>query len=85
MPSITNHVPLVIDYIRASFASDLFEKATLRVVFNVRLVKRRTYFIVGREDSDAEAEVHFDDVDELFYGFWAQIVILDRNCKHRSF
>jgi hypothetical protein len=42
---------------------------------------------VGREGSDAEAEAEadFDDVDELFNGFWAQIVILDRNCKHKSY
>lgn len=42
---------------------------------------------MGREDSDAEAEaeVDFADVDELFNGFWAQNVILDHNCKHKSF
>jgi hypothetical protein len=39
---------------------------------------------VGREGSDAEAEVDFDDVDELFDGFWAQIVILGRNFQHKS-
>lgn len=44
--------------------------------------KPRTYFAVGKEDSDAEVDIA--DVAELFNGFCAQMVILG-NVSIRGF